>query len=275
VTANKTLSIEQHQKHVQIVFDGRTIANTHQSILLIESYAPDIYIPIEDIDFSFVKKTETRTHCSAKGDASYWAIHGDQTIAQDAMWSYETPLACCRAITGHVAFDFKQVDTFVDGKLVRGHVRDPNKIISTEPMSTRLQMQIAGETIVDSKSWVMLHETGLPARHYVPVSDVNPDILVPSKRQTVCTYKGEAVYQHIQVAQTLQKNVIWSYLNPWLDFSNDVRRIRGLYGLYGSVFDQVKVDGQLLTLDKAVTQADAMMQSTPTIDATLTAKLNT
>jgi len=274
VTADKTLLIEPHRKHVQIVFDGRTVADTHQSILLIESYAPDIYIPIEHIDMELMVKADTKTHCETKGDASYWTLRSEKSVAQNAMWSYETPLLSCRAIAGHGAFDFNQVDTFVDGQLVRGHVRDPNKTITTEPMSTHLQMQIGGQMIVDSMSWVMLYETGLPARHYVPVSDVNPEFLLPSARQSVCTYKGEAVYHHVQVADTIRENVVWSYPNPWLDFSQDVRRIAGLFGLYSSAFDQVSVDGRLLETDEAASRADEAMQSTPTIDATLSAKLN-
>jgi len=273
VATDKNITIEHHKRHVRIFFEGQCLADTDRSLLLIESCAPDIYIPFEDIDMSLLEKTDSTAHCPAKGEASYWSIRAGESKANDAMWAYECPLQAFLKLNGHVAFNFNQVDTFVDGKLVRGHVRDPNKVIRTEPKVAHLQMELGGETIVNSNSWVMLYETGLPARHYVPVSDVNVEYLVPSERQTVCTYKGEAVYHNIQLANRVQENVVWSYPDPWLDFSTDVSRIKGLFGLYCTAFDRVIVDGELLERDEITSRADAAMQSAPTIDSTLAAKL--
>jgi len=230
LTSRNTLSIEQHPKQVQIVFEGQVIADTHQSLLLIESYAPDIYIPFEDIDMSCMEKTQTKIPCSTKGDAEYWTIQVNDAVATDAMWAYASPHASCSAIAGHAAFKFDQVDTFVNGQLVRGHVRDPNKTIKTEHCTSHLQMEIVGEIVVDSRSWFKLYETGLPVRYYVPSADIKSDFLVPSTRQSVCTYKGEALYHHIQSGDGLLENVVWCYPEPWLDFSEDVRHIGGFSG---------------------------------------------
>jgi len=249
---DKTPAIERTSQHVQILFEGQCLADTNRSVLLIESYAPDIYIPFEDIDMSCMEKTESKTHCSNKGDASFWTIR----VGENA------------------AFKFNLVETFVDEQRVRGHVRDPNKIISTENMETHLQMELGGEIVVDSNSWVMLYETGLPARHYVPIADVKAEFLVPSVRQTVCTYKGEASYHNIQVVDRLLENRVWCYSDPWLDFSKEVQQISGLYGLYSSAFDRVLVDGRLVESDEAASRTDAAMQAAPTIDATLAARLN-
>jgi len=274
MVSDKAPIIEHQSQHVQIVFEGKILAATNRSLLLIETYAPDIYIPLEDIDMNCMEKTENRTHCSTKGDASYWTIRVGEAVAKDAMWAYESPQSPCSAIAGHAAFRFNQVETFVDQQRVRGHVRDPNKTISTEHMESHLQMELGGEIIVDSTSWVMLYETGLPPRHYVPITDVKPEFLVSSSRQTVCTYKGEANYHHIQVANKLLENTVWCYPDPWLDFSKDIRNISGLFGLYSSAFDRVWVDGRLIKSDEAANLADAAMQQAPTIDATLAAKLS-
>jgi len=271
---DKTPAIERTSQHVQILFEGQCLADTNRSVLLIESYAPDIYIPFEDIDMSCMEKTESKTHCSNKGDASFWTIRVGEMLAKDAMWAYEFPHLSCSGIAGHAAFKFNLVETFVDEQRVRGHVRDPNKIISTENMETHLQMELGGEIVVDSNSWVMLYETGLPARHYVPIADVKAEFLVPSVRQTVCTYKGEASYHNIQVVDRLLENRVWCYSDPWLDFSKEVQQISGLYGLYSSAFDRVLVDGRLVESDEAASRTDAAMQAAPTIDATLAARLN-
>jgi len=141
-------------------------------------------------------------------------------------------------------------------------------------MTTPLIMEIAGEVVVESNAWVTLYETGLPARYYVQTKDINPDYLVPSTRQTVCTYKGEAVYKSIRSGDVLLENVVWSYLEPWLDFSRDVGDIKGLYGLYSSAFDRVLVNGEVLESDLETNEQDLVMQSSPTIDSTLIVKMN-
>ena len=274
MASDTTLTIEPYSQHVQIILNNHTLADSDRSILLIETYAPDIYIPFEDIDLSCMEKTETKTHCDAKGCASHWTVRVGDAVATDAMWAYEFPQPLCVGIAGHAAFSFNQVETYVDGQLVRGHVRDPNKIITTELMASHLQMELGGEIIVNSTSWVMLNETDLPARFYVPVTDIKTEFMVPSKRQSVCTYKGEAIYYSIQVAGRLLENVVWSYPDPWLDFSMDISKISGLFGLYNSAFDRVLVDGKRLICDEFVNGADAAMQLAPTIDSTLAAKLS-
>jgi len=265
--------IQRYPQQVRIVCNGVVVAESDRSKLLIETYAPDIYIPIADINTDILESSDTRTACPKKGEASYWTINAGDVQVADAMWAYEAPLSSCSELAGFAAFDFQLVETYVNDQLVRGHVRDPNKVIKTEQMHSHLQMKIAGETVVDARSYVLLYESGLPVRYYVPESAINSQYLIESDRQSVCTYKGEAVYWHIYVGDETHENVVWSYPEPWLDFSADVKNIKAFYGLYASAFDAVLVDGIQVEENAANKLADAAMQSSPTIDTTLAAKL--
>jgi uncharacterized protein (DUF427 family) len=51
-----------------------------------------------------LRRTETQTHCPFKGAASYWSVDAPDAKMENAVWSYETPLAEVDAIAGHVAF---------------------------------------------------------------------------------------------------------------------------------------------------------------------------
>ena len=57
--------------------------------------------------------------------------------------------------------------------------RDPFKTIDTRRSSRRVEVEIAGTTIADSTRSVMLFETYLPTRYYLPREDVRMDLLVP------------------------------------------------------------------------------------------------
>ena len=272
MTANPIV-IEPYPHDVEIKRNGATLAESRRAQLLIETYAPDIYIPFPDIDMERMRRTGKRTTCPHKGLASYWRIDLGDDVAEDAMWAYEEPIESAAALSGHAAFYFDEVETYVDGRLVRGHVRDPHHMFTVEPLGVHLAMALAGEVVVDSNAALVLKESGLPDRFYVPEADVAAACLGPSTRQSVCTYKGEATYHHMVVGGTTAENALWSYPDPWTDFSEHIGRIKGHLGFYTSTFDRVVVDGVPVDIDEAARSTDTRMQAKPTIDSTLAAKL--
>jgi uncharacterized protein (DUF427 family) len=56
-------------------------------------------------------RSDHQTRCRYKGDAAYYSIRVDGKTSQDAVWSYEQPLADVAEIAGHVAFYPNRVDT--------------------------------------------------------------------------------------------------------------------------------------------------------------------
>jgi len=268
---HKQIELETHPGAVEIKFDGITLAETNRSLLLIETWAPDIYIPIADIQMQHLRKAQTQHN--EKPGAIYWDAQVNNCVTTNIMWTYDktrnvhTPINA--PINAYAAFDFSQVETFVDGQLVRGHVRDPNKIIKTELLNGNLVIHQCTEKIVDTNTCVILYEAGLPERYYIPASDVYLRYLVPSTRQSVCTYKGEAIYYHVKTNGQVLENAVWSYPDPWLDFSADIDNIRGLMAFYTSAFDSVSINDNQLQQDEATNRTDAHMIGNPTIDETL------
>jgi uncharacterized protein (DUF427 family) len=66
--------------------------------------APVAYVPRADIDMTRLSPTSHTTTCPFKGKASYFSITTPQGVLTNAVWSYETPIAGCEAIAGHLAF---------------------------------------------------------------------------------------------------------------------------------------------------------------------------
>ena len=82
-----------------------------------------------------------------------------------------------------------------------------------------------GDTIVaESAAPMVVSETGLANRWYLPAADVRSDALVESDTVTYCPYKGRSTYWTLRSSGSEAiADVAWSYGDP-LD---DARRVAG------------------------------------------------
>lgn len=94
------------------------------------------------------------------------------------------------------------------------HPRNPNHRVEVEPSTREVRVSFAGETIAHSRRALLLFETGLPTRYYIPKEDVHVEFLVPSSRKTVCPYKGEASYWSVRVHDRSAEDAVWAYMTP-------------------------------------------------------------
>lgn len=268
-TAETAVTVEPYPHRVEIMAQGVTLARTDNAVLRIETHAPDIYVPASDITPGVLEPSET------PDDADHLhyfdgTIEGTRTPRM--AWQ-QTGKQTDERLLGCYAFDFDKVTIDVDGTRVRGHVRDPHKRITVTPVVGRLRFELGGVPVIETDAALLLEETGLPARYYVPADDVAARFLVPSDRQSVCTYKGEATYHHLQAGERTVENAVWTYDAPWTDFATDIGLIAGHRGFYTSVFDRVLLNDEDIGSD-AEAAADQAMIATPTIDAALRDKLS-
>ncbi len=250
-------TIEPYPHLVEVSLGGALLARTTRGLLHRHGYAPDIYILLDDLAVELQADPDDHSRLSLDGAAG----------ARIAFTQPDHP-----ELDGHIAFDFNRIRLDVDGVQVRGHVRDPYKVITVRPVPGRLRMAVGESVVVNSTAALELRETGLPARYYVPAADVDAACLEPSDRQTVCTYKGEARYHHLHTPEGRRDNVVWCYATPWTDFAADIGRIAGHFGLYASAFDSITLDGAKITPSTQDAKADKAMIATPTIDPVLRAK---
>jgi uncharacterized protein (DUF427 family) len=117
--------------------------------------------------------------------------------------------------------------------MTRGHT------ITTEPTSERVRIAHAGETIADSTRVVVLHETGLPPRYYLPRDDVRMDLLEATDFSTTCPFKGEASYWSLRIGEEHLTGIAWSYEDPIAERAE----IAGLICFYADRVDEHTVGG--------------------------------
>ena len=106
-----SITIEKNPNRVKVTFNGTVIADTQKALVLKEGPLPPVnYIPREDIQMTHLQRTDHSTHCPFKGDASYFSVSVGDKSAENAVWTYETPLASVAKIKDHVVFYREKMD---------------------------------------------------------------------------------------------------------------------------------------------------------------------
>ena len=81
---------------------------------------------------------------------------------------------------------------FEEDEEIFAHPRDPHHRVDVLRSSRHVQIEVDGITVADTHSPVLLFETTLPIRFYLPKTDVRMDLLTPNNDSTQCPYKGTA-----------------------------------------------------------------------------------
>jgi uncharacterized protein (DUF427 family) len=204
----RLLYFEPFPRRIRGLIGGETVIDTVAGRLLYEAgLKPVLYVPEEDVRADLVERTDHSTHCPFKGDAAYWTANG----VENALWGYPEPIETASWLRGYVAPRWGAFDAWFeeDEQLDRG-LRDPYHRIDVRESDARVTVRVAGKTVAESSRPRLLFETGLPARAYLPLEDVNQELLTPTGTSSVCPYKGTASYWSVGG----RDDVAWSYRGP-------------------------------------------------------------
>ncbi len=85
--------------------------------------------------------------------------------------------------------------------------------VTTHPARQHVEVRLDGEVIAVSDRPILLEETGLPTRYYLPKDDVTVDLRGTSFH-TTCPFKGEASYWTVSYGGQDHDGLAWSYETP-------------------------------------------------------------
>ncbi len=86
--------------------------------------------------------------------------------------------------------------------------------ITITPTDRHVEVFLGGEKLASSDRAVVLAETGLPDRYYLPAQDVRTDLLRPTSTTSTCPYKGAATYWSAKAGGEVHEDLVWSYADP-------------------------------------------------------------
>lgn len=114
------------EKHVQILYNGVTLADSHRPYRVLEtSHPPTYYLPPEDVRLEYFTATARRTICEWKGVAQYYTIQVGDRVLVDAAWCYPQPTPNFAALQNYIAVYPSKMDAcYVNGERVQAQAGD-------------------------------------------------------------------------------------------------------------------------------------------------------
>ena len=172
-----------------------------------------------------------------KGSVSQWYdLHVDGRVVRHAAWRRDDPTIADRLV---LSWQPGVLDRWMEEEEeVIEHPRDPNKRVEAIASSRHVVISLDGVELADSRAPVLLYETGLPTRYYLPRSDVRLDALEPSGNRSRCPYKGAAEEYWSVRDHADAQHVAWSYADPY----PAVGKIAGRVAFYNEMVD-IAIDG--------------------------------
>lgn len=227
------LTWEPSERWVRGRAGTETIVDSRHPILV---WRPGQAVPL----YAFPEK-DVRTDQLRENDGRFDLVLADE-VREKVAWRFDDP-----ELAGYLAFEWfgfagRALDHwFEEEDEIFVHPRDPYKRIDAIPSSRHVTVEIDGTTVADSRRPILLFETRLPTRYYLPRDDVRLDLFEHTDLQTGCPYKGTAEYWSLRAAGQAPPNIVWSYPDP----IPAVAVIAGHLAFYNEAVD-ITVDGERL-----------------------------
>ena len=242
MNAAHEIRIEPSPKRIRLMANGKTVVDSLCASLLLEAGAmPVYYFPRDDVRMDLMERSNHRTQCPYNGDAAWWTLAVAGRRYENAAWSYEHPREPARSVAGQIAFAWDRMDhRFEEDEEVFGHPRNPQHRVDVRPSSREVRAHVDDEMVARTRRALFLFETGLPTRYYIPPEDVRSEFLIPSRKTSVCPYKGTASYWSLRVGDHMIEDAVWAYLDPL----PECPRIKGFFCFYPGKLSRLEVEGE-------------------------------
>jgi uncharacterized protein (DUF427 family) len=232
-----SVRVEPGSKRVRAYMQGQLVADTLRPLLVWElPYYPTYYVPLDDVRAELLPTSEIH-HSPSRGDGLIHDVAVGEATAKGAAQTFpQSPIVELRT---SVRLDWPAMDEwFEEDEPIYVHPRDPYKRVDVLASSRHVVVEVDDQIVADSHQPRILFETGLPPRHYVPLTDVRMDLLRPSSTQTQCPYKGTATYWSLVVDGAEYEDLVWIYRSPLAES----QKIAGLACFYNEKVD-ITLDG--------------------------------
>ncbi|MGI8456975.1 MAG: DUF427 domain-containing protein [Propionibacteriaceae bacterium] len=163
----------------------------------------------------------------------WYDLEADGRVVEHAAWELADA-----AVAGRIVVSWQPglLDRWTEEDAeVASHPQDPHHRVDALPSSRHVVVSVGGAVLADSRHPVVLFETGLPTRFYLPTGDVDLSRLETSENASHCPYKGIADrYWSLPDVP----NLAWGYTRP----TPAVDGIAGRICFYNELVD-LTVDG--------------------------------
>ncbi len=230
--------IELSPRRVRAYFDDQLLVDSQKVLLVFETQRPPVYwFPIEDVRMDLLAPKDAAAGSGA--GTQRWRSNTGGRVEENLAWNYAEPAGDLAPLESHIAFYWNAVDRwFEEDEEVFVHPRDPYTRVDTVHSSRHVRVNVDGQVVAETRRPVLLYETGLPTRYYIPKLDVRMDLLEATDTVTHCPYKGAASYWSLRLGDKTHRDFVWAYPRP----IPEIPKIENLLCFYNEKVD-LYIDG--------------------------------
>jgi uncharacterized protein (DUF427 family) len=209
--------VEPTSRWIRVRLGEEVVAESRRALLHVQygpgglprSVLPTYFVPPDDVTpGALVDPVEE------DGGVTVWAVRAGRERVEGGAWMHRAPPDPVAALAGLVSFSWQRPLTwFEEDEPLLAHARDPHKRVDVVRSSRSVRVEVDGELLAESRRPLLLFETALPTRFYLPPDDVRVE-LVPSETASTCPYKGVASWWSARVGDRLVEDIAWSYPSP-------------------------------------------------------------
>jgi uncharacterized protein (DUF427 family) len=233
--------VEPVPRRIRAFLGGEKVLDTTRALYVWEwPYYPQYYIPLADVRRDLLIP-EGHTQQTGRGVTEPHEVRAGGVHRPHAARLLTS--SAIGGLTGTVRFDWAALDAwFEEDEQVFVHPRNPYVRVDALRSNRPVRVEVEGVVVADSRSPVMVFETGLPTRYYLSRTDVDFGHLIPTDTVTACPYKGNTSGSwSIRAGGTVHRDLAWSYDFP----SRQLLPIAGMVAFYNEKVD-IFLDGQQL-----------------------------
>jgi uncharacterized protein (DUF427 family) len=147
--------------------------------------------------------------------AQWFDLEVEGRTIEHAAWSWDVP-----GLDDFLAVNWSRgvLDAwYEEDDLAMTHPRDPHNRVDALPSSRHVVVSVGDVVLAETDAPVVVYETALPVRWYIPRADVRFDALRPTDTWSECPYKGYATEYWDLVASDDSApvtDIAWLYPDP-------------------------------------------------------------
>lgn len=119
-----------------------------------------------------------------------------------------------------------------------GFSKYPDHRVEIEPSDRHIRVLVGSSVIADTHRALAVQESRHDLVWYLPMQDVNTELLKATQTSTYCPFKGHASYWSIMVDGEELEDAVWSYESPY----RECHALRDHVAFYPSKVTQ-EIDG--------------------------------
>jgi len=230
--------VEPVPRRVRALLGGQTVLDTSAARYVWEwPFYPQFYVPIADVAPGVLVDEGVDKRRRIGPVRQYGLTAGGQSRPA-AAWAPTSG-----ELEGTVHLEWSALDAwFEEDELVFVHPRNPYTRVDALRSTRTVRVELDGVLLAESSSPVLVFETGLPTRYYLPRPALHLDVLEPSDTVSECPYKGRtSAYWSVRIGDALHRDLAWSYDFP----TRQLLPIAGLVAFYNEKVD-ITLDGEPL-----------------------------